>query len=159
MPSLADFTANTLVGGEPVSLGDYLGKLVLVVNVASKCGLTPQYEGLEKLYKDFGDKGLVVLGFPCNQFLMQEPGSSETIAQFCSTNYGVTFPMFEKIAVNGKKADPLYVWLKAETPGSDNKRIEWNFAKFLIGRDGLPIKRFGSKQTPEDIRPEIEAAL
>ncbi len=158
MPSLSDFSA-TRLGGGSVALDDYADKLVLIVNVASKCGLTPQYEGLEKLYEELGPKGLVVLGFPCNQFAGQEPGSDKEIAEFCTSTYGVEFPMMGKIDVNGPDADPLYKWLKAETPGSDNADIEWNFAKFLIGRDGQPLKRFGAKTTPEEMRAEIEAAL
>ncbi len=159
MSSLSDFSATRLVGGDLVALSDYVGKLVLIVNVASKCGLTPQYEGLEKLYEDYGPKGLAVIGFPCNQFLGQEPGSADEIATFCTSTYGVTFPMMGKIAVNGRHADPLYKWLKAETPGSNGKRIEWNFAKFLVGRDGMPVKRFGSRTPPEELRADIEALL
>lgn len=158
MTVLADFSATRLAGGA-VSLADFAGKVVLVVNVASKCGLTPQYEGLEKLYEDLGPQGFVVIGFPCNQFAGQEPGTDAEIAEFCSVNYGVTFPMMGKIAVNGSDADPLYKWLKAETPGSDEAEIEWNFAKFLIGRDGVPVKRIPSKTEPAAVRADIEALL
>ena len=158
MTTLADFSARRL-GGTDENLTDFAGKVVLVVNVASKCGNTPQYEGLEKLYETYRDRGLVVLGFPCNQFMGQEPGTDEEIARFCTLNYGVTFPMFGKIEVNGQGADPLYQWLKAATPGSDNRDIEWNFAKFLVGRDGRPIKRYGDKFPPADIAPDIEKLL
>ncbi len=158
MTSLSDFTATRLNGvQEPLSAYD--GRVVLVVNVASKCGNTPQYEGLEALYRAYERRGLTVLGFPCNQFGDQEPGTSAQIAEFCSLTYNVTFPMFEKIEVNGHETDPLYKWLKRETPGSDNAEIEWNFAKFLVGRDGKPVKRFGDKFMPDDIGPEIEKLL
>ncbi|MEO6395486.1 MAG: glutathione peroxidase [Devosia sp.] len=158
MTRLSDFTAQRLLGGlEP--LAAYSGKVVLVVNVASQCGNTPQYAGLEQLWGRCGAEGLVILGFPCNQFGAQESGSEEDIAAFCDLNYGVTFPLFRKIEVNGPGADPLYKWLKAETPGSDNRDIEWNFAKFLIGRDGRPVQRFGDKFMPEDIAPAVEALL
>ncbi len=149
-----DFSATSLQGKE-VKMSDYKGKLILVVNTASKCGLTPQYEGLEELYKKYKDKGLVILGFPCNQFLKQEPGSSEEIAEFCSINYGVSFPMFEKIEVNGKEAHPIYVYLKQVLPGD----IEWNFAKFLIDRDGNPVKRFSPRTKPEKLVEDIEKLI
>jgi glutathione peroxidase len=158
MPKLSDFTANRLLGG-PELLAAYAGKVVLIVNVASKCGSTPQYGGLQALWERYGGQGLVVLGFPCNQFDAQEPGSAEEIAAFCDLNYGVTFPLFRKIEVNGSGADPLYKWLKAETPGSANADIEWNFIKFLVGRDGRPVKRFAERFQPENIAPEIEALL
>ena len=158
MPSLSDFTAPRLLGGsEPLS--DFAGKVALVVNVASHCGNTPQYEGLEALYKQYGPNGFVVLGFPCNQFDAQEAGTAEEIAAFCTLNYAVDFPMFKKIEVNGAAADPLYKWLKRETPGSADRDIEWNFAKFLVGRDGKPVKRFGDKFDPAAIAPDIEALL
>ena len=158
MPSLTDFSASRLLGGaEP--LADFAGKVALVVNVASHCGNTPQYEGLEAIYREFKDQGFVVLGFPCNQFSAQEPGTAEEIAQFCSLTYDVTFPMFGKIEVNGPGADPLYKWLKRETPGSDDRDVEWNFAKFLIGRDGQPVKRFGDKFPPDAIAYDIEDLL
>jgi len=158
MAKLSDFTANRLLGNaEPLS--DFAGKVTLVVNVASHCGNTPQYEGLEALYKTYGPRGFAVLGFPCNQFDGQEPGTAEEIAAFCTLNYAVDFPMFGKLEVNGPDADPLYRWLKRDTPGSDNRDIEWNFAKFLIGRDGVPVRRFGDKFLPADIAPAIEDLL
>jgi glutathione peroxidase len=158
MPTLSDFSAAKLQG-EAGKLADTAGKVVLVVNVASQCGNTPQYEGLEALHKQYGPKGLVVMGFPCNQFGGQEPGTDAEIAAFCTLNYAVDFPMFGKIEVNGPGADPLYKWLKAATPGSDDRDIEWNFAKFLIGRDGKPVKRYGDKFPPADIAPDIEKLL
>ena len=158
MTSLSDFTETRLSGvAEPLSAYD--GRVVLVVNVASKCGNTPQYEGLEALYRQYEQRGLAILGFPCNQFGDQEPGTSAEIAEFCSLTYNVTFPMFEKVEVNGAGTDPLYKWLKRETPGSDNADVEWNFAKFLVGRDGQPVKRFGDKVQPDEIGPEIEELL
>ena len=147
------------IDGASQTLAEYRGKALLIVNVASKCGLTPQYTGLEALYRKYRDKGLVVLGFPCNQFDGQESGTAEEIAEFCTVNFAVDFPMFGKIDVNGPSADPLYKWLKADTPGSGDENIEWNFAKFLVGRDGKPVKRFGDKFMPEDIAPEIEKLL
>jgi glutathione peroxidase len=158
MPSLADFSATRLLGG-PEPLSDFAGKVALVVNVASHCGNTPQYEGLEALYKQYGPSGLVVMGFPCNQFDGQEPGTAEEIAAFCTLNFAVDFPMFGKVEVNGPAADPLFRWLKRETPGSADRDIEWNFAKFLVGRDGQPVKRFGDKFLPARIAPDIEALL
>jgi glutathione peroxidase len=158
MTNLYDFTATRLQGGaEP--LADFASKVSLVVNVASHCGNTPQYEGLEALYSKYKDRGFVVLGFPCNQFGAQEPGTAAEIAEFCTLNYAVDFPMFGKIEVNGEGADPLYRWLRRETPGSDNRDIEWNFAKFLVGRDGKPVKRYGEKFPPADIAPDIERLL
>jgi glutathione peroxidase len=158
MTTLSDFTETRLLGGA-APLSDYAGKVVLVVNVASHCGNTPQYEGLEALHERYGKDGLVVMGFPCNQFEGQEPGTAQEIADFCTGNFGVRFPMFGKIDVNGPDADPLYKWLKRETPGSDDREVEWNFAKFLVGRDGKPVKRFGDKFMPADIAPEIEKLL
>lgn len=159
MPSLADFTL-PLLNGKDQPLSAYEGQVVLIVNVASKCGLTPQYEGLEALYRQYGDQGLVVLGFPCNQFAGQEPGSSDDIAQFCSLNYGVTFPVFERINVNGRWAHPLYKWLKAEAPGLlDSEAIKWNFTKFLIGRDGKVMARYAPQQEPAELAPDIEKLL
>jgi glutathione peroxidase len=158
MTKLSDFTAPRLLGG-PEKLSDFDGKVALVVNVASHCGNTPQYAGLEALWEKYGPQGLVILGFPCNQFAVQEPGSDEEIAAFCDLNYGVTFPLFKKVEVNGPAADPLYKWLKAETPGSDNRDVEWNFAKFLVDREGMPVKRFGDKFDPEAIAPDIEKLL
>ena len=158
MPTLADFKANRL-DGTPEDLSAYQGKVVLVVNTASECGFTPQFEGLEKLYEQYADQGLVVLGFPCNQFGGQEPGSSEDIGAFCQRNYGVTFPMFEKIDVNGDDAHPLYQWLREEKGGLLGDKIKWNFTKFLIGRDGQVIGRFGPTTKPEKISGDIEKAL
>ena len=158
MPTLSDFSATRLLG-ESEPLADFAGKVALIVNVASHCGNTPQYEGLEALYDKYRDRGLVVMGFPCNQFEGQEPGTAEEIAEFCTVNFGVRFPMFGKIEVNGQGADPLYKWLKRETPGSNDRDVEWNFAKFLVGRDGKPVKRFGDKFMPADIASDIEALL
>lgn len=131
------------------------GKTVLIVNTASKCGFTPQYEGLEELYIKYKDKGLIILGFPCNQFGKQEPGSSTEIKEFCTLNYGVTFPMFEKIDVNGDNAAPLYVYLKNALPGTLGNDIKWNFTKFLIDKSGKPIERYGSSTKPKDIEADI----
>jgi glutathione peroxidase len=158
MPVLSDFSARRLAGA-PEPLKDFAGKVALVVNVASHCGNTPQYEGLETLQQRYAARGLVVLGFPCNQFDAQEADSEEEIAAFCTVNYAVDFPMFGKIEVNGPAADPLYKWLKRDTPGSGDREIEWNFAKFLVGRDGKPVKRFGDKFKPADIAPDIERLL
>jgi len=153
------FTMND-IEGNPKSLGDYKGKVVLIVNVASKCGLTRQYEGLQALYSKYKDQGFVVLGFPCNQFMGQEPGTEAEIAEFCSVNYGVTFPLFSKIDVNGKDAHPLYRYLKAQQPGTGSKPdIEWNFAKFLIDRNGKPVQRFAPRTKPEDLTEAIEKLL
>ena len=148
--SVYDFKAKTL-GGKEISMEEYKGKTVLVVNTASKCGLTPQFEGLEELYKKYSDKGLVILGFPCNQFANQEPGDEKSIAEGCLLNYGVTFPMFSKIDVNGPDAHPLYKYLKSELPGFLSNRIKWNFTKFLIDSEGKPVKRFASATEPAKI--------
>lgn len=156
--TIADFSATTLDGREQ-DLGDYLGKVVLVVNTASKCGLTPHYEGLEALYRDYADQGLVVLGFPCNQFAGQEPGNAEEIGEFCQRNYGVSFPMFDKIDVNGDDAHPLYRWLRTEKGGILGDAIKWNFTKFLLGRDGEVLKRYAPTTEPEKLRGDVEAAL
>jgi glutathione peroxidase len=158
MTTLGDFTANSLAG-QPQSLSDYLGKVVLVVNTASKCGFTPQYEGLEKLYEKYRDGGLVVLGFPCNQFGGQEPGGSSEIESFCQLNYGVSFPMFEKVDVNGDDAHPLFQWLRTQKSGVLGDRIKWNFTKFLIGKDGTVLKRYGSTTKPDKIAADVEKAL
>lgn len=158
MTKLSDFTATRLLGGA-APLREFDGRVALIVNVASHCGNTPQYEGLEALHERYGRDGLVVMGFPCNQFEGQEPGTAQEIADFCTGNFGVQFPMFGKIDVNGPNTDPLYKWLKRDTPGSDNRDVEWNFAKFLVGRDGKPVKRFGDKFMPADIAPEIEKLL
>jgi glutathione peroxidase len=158
MTTVREFSATRIDGGDQ-QLSDYEGKVALFVNVASQCGNTPQYEGLEALYRTYRDRDFVVLGFPCNQFGGQEPGTDEEIAAFCTLNFAVDFPMFGKVEVNGEGADPLFKWLKAATPGSDNRDIEWNFAKFLIGRDGKPVKRYGDKFMPADIAPDIEKLL
>jgi len=157
MSNFHDFSVKT-IDGKPKPLKDYQGRPVLVVNVASQCGLTPQYTGLEKLYRDFKDQGLVVLGLPCNQFGAQEPGSEAEIKQFCSVSYGVDFPLGAKLEVNGPGAAPLYQWLRGETGGGD---IQWNFEKFLIGKDGHIIRRYSPKTVPEDkgLRADIQAAL
>jgi glutathione peroxidase len=148
------------IDGENVRMKDYEGKVVLIVNVASKCGLTKQYTGLEALYEKYKYQGLVILGFPCNQFMGQEPGTEEEIAEFCSANYGVTFPLFSKIEVNGDDAHPLYKYLKTQLPGNSKKAdIEWNFAKFLIDKKGNPVLRFHPKVKPEELTADIEKLL
>ena len=149
----------TRLHGEPVSMADYAGKLVLVVNTASHCGFTPQYAGLEALYKKYAAQGLVVLGFPCNQFGNQEPGGADEISQTSHISYGVSFPIFEKVEVNGAATHPVFRYLKNELPGVLGGRIKWNFTKFLIGRDGKPLKRFAPFTTPEKIETAILAAL
>lgn len=156
--SLADFTVVD-IKGEKVSLKKYVGKSVLIVNVASKCGNTPQYEGLEALQSKYRDKGLVVLGFPCNQFNGQEPGTNEEILEFCQKTYNVTFPMFSKVDVKGENADPLYKWLVHSTENQND--IEWNFAKFLVSKDGKSVKRFGARTKPqaEEVVAAIESSL
>jgi glutathione peroxidase len=158
MPTLSDFTATTLEGQEQ-PLSAYAGRVALVVNTASECGFTPQFEGLELLFDKYSDQGLVVLGFPCNQFGGQEPGDEAQIGAFCQRNYGVTFPMFAKVDVNGDDAHPLFDWLKSEKGGLLGSKIKWNFTKFLVGRDGQVIQRYGSTTAPEDIAGDIEAAL
>ena len=158
MTTLNDFTATTLRGTEQ-NLSDYRGKVVLVVNTASRCGLTPQYRGLQKLYEEYADRGLKILGFPCDQFAHQEPGDAEKIEQVCRLDYGVTFPMFDKIEVNGPGAHPLYVWLKKEKGGLLGGAIKWNFTKFLVGRDGTVLERFAPQRTPEALRDSIVEAL
>ncbi len=149
----------TRLDGQPIAMADYAGKLVLVVNTASQCGFTPQYAGLEVLYKKYAALGLVVLGFPCNQFGKQEPGGPDDIARTCHINYGVSFPMFEKVEVNGSAAHPVFRYLKQELPGVLGGRIKWNFTKFLVGRDGKPLKRFAPFTTPEKMEATILAAL
>ena len=152
------FTADSLAG-QPVPLADYSGRWVLVVNTASRCGFTPQYAGLEQLYQKYRDKGLVILGFPCNQFGGQEPGDASDIAQTCQVNYGVTFPMFAKIDVNGADAHPLFHWLKAALPGLLGQSIKWNFTKFLLDPEGKPIKRFATVTKPEAIDRYLQAKI
>ncbi len=159
MTNVYDFEARD-IAGKPVPLRDYQGKALLIVNTASKCGFTPQFAGLEELHKMYGDKGLQVLGFPCNQFGHQDPGSNGEIAEFCSLNYGVSFPMMGKIDVNGDAADPLYKWLTAEAPGLlGTKAIKWNFTKFLIGKDGHVIRRYAPTDKPKDMAADVEKAL
>ena len=150
----------TTIKGEQKTLADFGGKALLVVNTASQCGFTPQYKGLEKLWRQYKDKGLVVLGFPCNQFGKQEPGNEGEITQFCELNFGVSFPLFKKIDVNGAGAHPLFVQLKKRAPGLlGSQGIKWNFTKFLIGQDGKVIKRFAPTTKPEQLSAEIEALL
>jgi len=156
--SLYDISVKT-ISGEEKTLADYKGKVLLIVNTASQCGLTPQYKGLQELHERFHDKGLVVLGFPCNQFAGQEPGTEEEIVAFCDRNYGVTFPLFAKIDVNGPNTHPLYQFLKSNAPDGENQDIEWNFAKFLVDQDGKVAKRIGARVQPEDITSDIEALL
>jgi glutathione peroxidase len=157
--SIYEFSAETL-RGETVSLSDYRGKVLLIVNTASKCGFTPQYEGLEALHRRYSGQGLVVLGFPCNQFGAQEPGDASEIQGFCSLTYDVTFPMFAKIDVNGPKTHPLYAYLKHAQKGLlGSEAVKWNFTKFLVGRDGAVVERFGSMTKPEDIAASIETLL
>jgi glutathione peroxidase len=156
--NLGDFHATT-IDGKDQDLGSYVGEVVLVVNTASECGFTPQYEGLQKLYDTYGDQGFTVLGFPCDQFGHQEPGTEEEISGFCEKNYGVSFPMFSKIDVNGSDTHPLYTWLKDEQKGILGGKIKWNFTKFLIGRDGTVIDRFAPQKDPADIAGDIEKQL
>ncbi|MES2070229.1 MAG: glutathione peroxidase [Pseudomonadota bacterium] len=154
-----DFTANSLQG-KPVDLKQYQGKVVLIVNTASNCGFTPQYKGLEAVYQQFKDKGIEVLGFPCNQFLHQEPGTADEIGAFCEKNYGVSFPLFEKIDVNGSNAHPLYQHLKAKAPGLlGSEAIKWNFTKFLVKKDGSVYKRYAPATTPQEMIADIEKLL
>ncbi len=157
--TIADFKVKK-PNGEMVDLADKQGKVLLVVNTASKCGFTPQYDGLEKLWKDYGDKGFEVLAFPCNQFGGQEPGTADEIESFCKVNFGLSFPLMAKIEVNGDSADPLYDWLKKEAPGIlGSKAIKWNFTKFLIGRDGKVVRRYAPTDKPESIAKDIEKLL
>ena len=158
MTTAYDFTATT-IDGEEQALSAYEGKVLLIVNVASKCGFTPQYTGLEKLYREHADDGFVVLGFPCDQFGNQEPGTEDEIAAFCETSFGVTFPMFAKIDVNGDDTHPLYQWLKAEQRGVLGGRIKWNFTKFLVDRTGEPVRRFAPNTAPVDLLDTIRPLL
>lgn len=158
MTTFHQLTATSL-RGQLLSMADYAGKVVLVVNTASQCGFTPQYAGLEVLYKKYADQGLMVLGFPCNQFGSQEPDGPDEIAQTCHINYGVSFPMFEKVEVNGAATHPVFRYLKDELPGVLGKRFKWNFTKFLVGRDGKPLKRFAPFTTPEKMEAAIRSAL
>ena len=159
MTTIYDFSAEKLEGGTQ-ALSDYAGKVVLIVNTASKCGFTPQFEGLEKVYERYKDQGFVVLGFPCNQFASQDPGSNTDIGEFCQRNYGVSFPMFAKIDVNGSDAHPLYKYLTKEAKGLlGTEAVKWNFTKFLVGRDGNVIDRYATATKPEAMVKDIEKAL
>ena len=159
MASIYEFTVDD-IHGKKVKLDRYRDKVMLIVNTASKCGFTPQYKGLEALYEKYHGKGLEVLGFPCNQFGAQEPGTEDEIAQFCELNYGVTFPLFAKVDVNGDDAAPLYKYLKAEKPGLlGSEGIKWNFTKFLVDRKGRVVKRYAPNDTPESLAGDIEKAL
>ena len=156
---LSDFSATTITGAAQ-ALSTYRGKVVLIVNVASECGFTGQYEGLQALYAEYAAQGFVVLGFPCDQFGHQEPGDDATIQSFCETRFAVTFPMFAKVSVNGADAHPLYEWLKSSKPGLlGTEAIKWTFTKFLVGRDGKVIKRYAPADKPQALRPDIERAL
>ena len=157
--TLHDFESQS-IRGEPAHFASQKGKVVLVVNTASQCGFTPQFAGLEQLWQDYRDEGLVVVGFPCNQFGGQDPGANGEIEQFCQVNYGVTFPMMAKVDVNGARAHPLWKWLKEAAPGVlGTTSIKWNFTKFLVGKDGRVIKRFAPNDDPNAMRRDIEAAL
>jgi glutathione peroxidase len=159
LTTISDFRATT-IDGKDQELGTYLGDVVLVVNTASECGLTPQYEGLQQLYDTYAGRGLTVLGFPCDQFGHQEPGSEDEIASFCERNYGVSFPMFAKVDVNGDSAHPLWKYLKNAAPGVlGTEGIKWNFTKFLVGRDGTVLHRYAPQTKPEEIAGDIEKAL
>ena len=157
--NIHEFTLNS-IDGKPAPLATYDGKVILLVNVASRCGFTPQYEGLEKLYEKYKDRGFAILGFPCNQFGSQEPGTEEEIKSFCDLNFGVKFPLFAKVDVNGANAHPLYKYLTSEKPGVlGTEAIKWNFTKFLIDKKGEPVKRYGSADKPESLEPDIEKIL
>lgn len=158
MTVLSDFDATSL-DGQPVDLSSYDGQVVLVVNTASKCGFTPQYEGLQELYDQYGAQGFTVLGFPCDQFGNQEPGTDDEIGAFCQKNYGVTFPMFSKVDVNGDQAHPLYKWLREQKGGLLGRKIKWNFTKFLVGKDGQVLDRYAPTTAPAKLGKDIEQAL
>ena len=158
MATIHDFSARTL-GGEEASLRDFAGRVLLIVNTASACGFTPQYKGLEALHESLAPRGFAVLGFPCNQFGGQEPGDARQIGEFCASNYGVTFPMFDKIDVNGGNAHPLYNFLKSEKSGLLGSAIKWNFTKFLVDRSGKVVARYAPTTKPESLKEEIEALL
>ena len=154
-----DFEARQ-IDGKDIALSAFKGQVMLIVNTASKCGFTPQFGGLEELHKAYADKGLAVLGFPCNQFGSQDPGANSDIAEFCQLNYGVSFPMMGKVDVNGPQAHPLYKWLSAEAPGLlGSKSIKWNFTKFLVGKDGQVIRRYAPTDKPAGLAKDIETAL
>jgi glutathione peroxidase len=157
--SVYDFEAATITG-QPVHLSDFRGRVLLIVNTASKCGFTPQFEGLEQLWKDLGSRGLTVIGFPSNQFGAQDPGANSEIAEFCQLNYGVSFPMMAKVDVNGAEAHPLWQWLKGEKRGLlGTEMVKWNFTKFLVGKDGQVLGRYAPTDTPAQLRADIEKAL
>ena len=157
--SIYDFEAQS-IGGQPAALAAQRGKVMLIVNTASECGFTPQFEGLESLWKTYADQGLVVMGFPSNEFGGQDPGSDGEIASFCQMNYGVSFPMMSQVKVNGAEAHPLWAWLTKEAPGIlGSKSVKWNFTKFLVGRDGQVLKRYAPTDKPESLKSDIEAAL
>ena len=157
--TIYDFSAKDIKGNE-ISLADYQGKVLLIVNTASKCGFTPQFEGLQNLHKELGGKGFEVLGFPCNQFLSQDPGDEDAISQFCSLNYGVSFPMFAKIEVNGEGTHPLFRFLKKEAKGlMGSEKVKWNFTKFLVDSNGQVVRRYAPTAKPEEIRADIEKLL
>ena len=159
MTTIADFTAD-LPGGKQLNLADKQGKVLLVVNTASKCGFTPQYDGLETLWKQYGERGFEVLAFPCNQFGGQEPGTADQIEEFCKVNFGLSFPLMAKVEVNGPNETPLYSWLKSEAPGvMGTKSIKWNFTKFLIDRDGKVVRRYAPTDKPQSIAKDIEKLL
>ncbi len=159
MTTIADFTAD-LPGGKQVNLSDKQGKVLLVVNTASKCGFTPQYDGLEALWKQYGERGFEVLAFPCNQFGGQEPGTADQIEEFCKVNFGLSFPLMAKVEVNGPNETPLFSWLKSEAPGvMGTKSIKWNFTKFLIDRQGKVVRRYAPIDKPESIAKDIEKLL
>jgi glutathione peroxidase len=159
MSSIYDFSARQ-IDGQDIALSQFKGKVLLIVNTASQCGFTPQFAGLEELHQTYAGRGLVVLGFPCNQFGAQDPGSESEISAFCQLNYGVSFPMMGKIAVNGQAAHPLYQWLSAEAPGLlGSKSIKWNFTKFLVGKDGQVIRRYAPTDKPAGLAQDVEAAL
>ena len=158
-PTIYDFEALS-IDGQPAHLSTQRGKVILVVNTASACGFTPQFGGLEQLWQDYRDRGLVIVGFPSNEFGGQDPGSNDEIAGFCQRNYGVSFPMMAKVQVNGAQAHPLWQWLKKQAPGLlGTEAIKWNFTKFLVGRDGRVLKRYAPNDAPESLRKDIEAAL
>ncbi|MCS5564099.1 MAG: glutathione peroxidase [Oleiphilaceae bacterium] len=157
--TIYSFSAKDIKGQE-VSLDDYRGKVLLIVNTASKCGFTPQFEGLQSLHEELGERGFEVLGFPCNQFMNQDPGNDDAISQFCSLNYGVSFPMFAKIEVNGDGTHPLFRFLKREAKGlMGSERVKWNFTKFLVNREGQVVRRYAPTAKPADIRADIEKLL
>ena len=158
MTSFGDFKA-TSIDGREVDLADYTGQVVLVVNTASQCGFTPQYAGLQELHDAYADRGFAVLGFPCDQFGNQEPGNEAEIASFCERNFGVTFPLFAKVEVNGDDAHPLFAWLREEKGGLLGSKIKWNFTKFLLGRDGQVVKRYAPTAAPDKLTGDVEKAL